>query len=154
MLPTAWFRNTWSWGDTEEPGRPCGRRGTGPSPSTTRSRAPWSCSPRPARTVPARSLLFCENETNFAGLYGGEAVTPYPKDGINDHVIGGAATVNPVGTGTKCAFWYQVTVPPGQTAELRLRLRPAAGGNGKQRTKAQADPLGKDFDQGDGPAQG
>ena len=63
-------------------------------------------------------------------------------------MIGGAATVNPVGTGTKCAFWYQVTVPAGQTAELRLRLRPAAGAaGGKQRTKAQADPLGKDFDQ-------
>ena len=91
-------------------------------------------------------LLFCENETNFAGLYGGEPVTPYPKDGINDHVVHGAATVNPVGTGTKCAFWYQVSVPAGQTAELRLRLRPAAAG-GKQRARAQADPLGKDFDQ-------
>ena len=76
-------------------------------------------------------LLFCENETNLARLYGAEPVTPYPKDGINDHVIGGAATVNPVGAGTKCAFWYQVTVPAGQTAELRLRLRPAAGGPGK-----------------------
>ena len=72
--------------------------------------------------------MFCENETDFAGLYGSAPVTPYPKDGINDHVIHGAATVNPVGAGTKCAFWYQVTVPAGQTAELRLRLRPVAGG--------------------------
>jgi hypothetical protein len=40
-------------------------------------------------------------------------------------VIHGASTVNPERTGTKCAFWYQVTVAPGQTAELRLRLQPA-----------------------------
>jgi hypothetical protein len=91
-------------------------------------------------------LLFCENETNLARLYGAEPVTPYPKDGINDHVIGGAATVNPAGTGTKCAVWYQVTVPPGQTAELRLRLRPAAGGPGTSAAQA-ATALGKDFDQ-------
>ena len=88
-------------------------------------------------------LLFCENETNLARLYGAAAVTPYPKDGINDHVIHGAATVNPVGDGTKCAFWYQVRVQPGQTAELRLRLRPAPKG----RRSSAADPLGAEFTQ-------
>ena len=71
-------------------------------------------------------LLFCENETNLARRFDAELVTPYPKDGINDHVIHGAATVNPAGAGTKCAFWYQVAVPPGQTVELRLRLGPLA----------------------------
>ena len=153
VLPTAWFRNTWSWGD-EEP-RP-GLRASGdrsvmiehPFAGTLELLAAAG----PGDTGP--QLLFCENETNFAGLYGGEAVTPYPKDGINDHVTRGAATVNPVGAGTKCAFWYQVTVPAGQTAELRLRLRPAASGRGgsaagggTQRAKAQADPLGADFEQ-------
>ena len=90
-------------------------------------------------------LLFCENETNDARLYGAAPVTPYPKDGINDHVIHGAATVNPAGTGTKCAFWYQVTVPAGQTVELRVRLRPAS--NGRQGSAAAADALGAEFDQ-------
>ena len=113
----------------------------GPGPG--RGREPGAAA-GPDRAGP--QLLFCENETNFAGLYGGEPVTPYPKDGINDHVTRGAATVNPVGAGTKCAFWYQVTVPPGQTAELRLRLRPAAGGRGSSAAKAAA-ALGKDFDQ-------
>ena len=80
--------------------------------------------PGPGGAAP--SLLFCENETNTARLFGAEPVTPYPKDGINDHVISGAATVNPDGMGTKCAFcWYQLRVQPGTTAELRLRLRPA-----------------------------
>ena len=66
-------------------------------------------------------------------------------------MIGGAATVNPVGTGTKCAFWYQVTVPAGQTAELRLRLRQAGGGAGTSTANAAAakaaTALGTDFDQ-------
>ena len=87
-------------------------------------------------------LLFCENETNLARLYGATPVTPYPKDGINDHVIHGAATVNPVGDGTKCAFWYQVTVPAGGTVELRLRLRPTVEGR-----RGGADPLGAEFTQ-------
>ena len=59
--------------------------------------------------------------------------TPYPKDGINDHVVSGAATVKPGQRGTKCALWYKLAIAPGQTAELRLRLRSAGtapGGGG------------------------
>ena len=145
VLPTAWFRNTWSWGDDEP--RPELRASGDRSVTIDHPFAgtlELLAAAGPGGAGP--QLLFCENETNFAGLYGGEPVTPYPKDGINDHVIHGAATVNPVGTGTKCAFWYQVTVPAGQTAELRLRLRPAAGGRGSSAAKA-ATALGKDFDQ-------
>src|SRR6202008_4814732 len=83
--------------------------------------------------------LFCENETNVARPFGAPAPTPYPKDGINDHVVSGAATVNPAQRGTKCAFWYKLTVAPGETAELRLRLRPA----GAKRDRQAA--LGDDF---------
>ncbi len=69
------------------------------------------------------SLLFCENETNARYLYGDPAEqTPYPKDGINDHVVHGAATVNPAGNGTKMACWYRVAVAAGETVELRLRF--------------------------------
>jgi hypothetical protein len=89
------------------------------------------------------TALFCENETNVQRLYGVEPVTPYPKDGINDHVISGAPTVNPERTGTKCAFWYRLTVQPGESAELRLRLRPPA--KEPARGKASA-PLGAQFD--------
>ena len=48
--------------------------------------------------------------------------TPYPKDGINDHVVNGAATVNPERFGTKMAVWHRVTVGAGETVEIRLRL--------------------------------
>ena len=51
----------------------------------------------------------------------------FPKDGINDHVLAGAATVNPAARGSKCAAWYRLTVGGGETVELRLRLSPAAG---------------------------
>ena len=56
--------------------------------------------------------LFCENETNNERLFNCPSVTRYPKDGINDHVVSGAATVNPGQAGTKCAFWYTLTVQP------------------------------------------
>ena len=96
-------------------------------------------------------LLFCENETNLARLYGAAPVTPYPKDGINNHVVSGAGTVNPDRTGTKCAFWYRLTVLPGRTAELRLRLRPAPSGrasSGEARSATGAPAaLGAGFDQ-------
>ena len=145
VLPTAWFRNTWSWGDDGD--RPSLRASGDRSVAIdhpivgamelTGAAGPDGAGPQ---------LLFCENETNLERLYGCEALTPYPKDGINDHVTRGAATVNPEGAGTKCAFWYKLTVPSGQTAEIRIRLRPAASGRGG-RAAAKADPLGTGFDQ-------
>jgi mannosylglycerate hydrolase MGH1-like protein len=124
VLPTAWFRNTWSW--DEGALRPSLAAAGDASVAVGHpflGSLELTAGPGPDGVAP--SLLFCENETNVQRLFGAEPVTPYPKDGINDHVIGGTPTVNPAGTGTKCAFWYQVTVPPGATAELRLRLRPS-----------------------------
>jgi len=125
VLPTAWFRNTWSW--EEGAARPV-LAATGPA--TVRVEHPFlGTMELTADTGPggaAPQVLFCENETNTARLFGTEPVTPYPKDGIGDHVIHGAATVSPRRQGTKCAFWYRLEVPPGATAELRLRLRPEA----------------------------
>jgi Mannosylglycerate hydrolase MGH1-like glycoside hydrolase domain len=144
VLPTAWFRNTWSWGDNGE--RPSLRASGGRTvaidhPIVGAMELIGAAGPDGAEP----ELLFCENETNLARLYGGTPITAYPKDGINDHVIDGAPTVNPEQAGTKCAFWYRLTVPPGQTAELRLRLRPAAsGGTGDA---VAADALGAGFTQ-------
>src|SRR4029453_10947114 len=88
----------------------------------------------------APTALFCENETNNQRLFGVPGPTPYPKDGINDHVVGGAATVNPDRHGTKAALWSRLRVGPAVTVELRLRLRPdGAGPEG-------AAALGAEFD--------
>jgi hypothetical protein len=66
--------------------------------------------------------LFCDNETNNPRLFGAAAITEFPKDGINDHVITGANTVNPDERGTKACWRYKITVPAGGSAEVRLRL--------------------------------
>ena len=133
VLPTAWFRNTWSW-DIGAPKPVMEAAGE----ASVRVEHPFLgtlemlAGTAPDGTAPA--LLFCENETNLSRLFGADPVTPYPKDGINDHVIHGAATVNPDRRGTKCAFWYKLEVPAGATVQLRLRLRPqkahAKGGRG------------------------
>ena len=148
VLPTAWFRNTWSWG--EDPAKPVlhaggERRAQIEHPFLGTMELIGGTGPDGA----APELLFCENETNVARLYGAAPITPYPKDGINDHVVGGAATVNPDRTGTKCAFWYQISVPAGGSAELRLRLRPVAGPDGGPAGTAPdpAAALGTGFDQ-------
>jgi hypothetical protein len=143
VLPTAWFRNTWAWDDRAP--RPVLAAAVPPAGAAAVSIGhPFAgelelvAGAGPGGALP--EVLFCENETNLARLFGARPATPYPKDGINDHVVRGAATVNPGQAGTKCAFWYRVRVAPGATAELRLRLRPA--GTGPEPTAA----LGRDFD--------
>jgi hypothetical protein len=146
VLPTAWFRNTWSWGDGQE-AKPVLHAAQDSEYDTAAAiishpfcgEMELIAAAGPDGTAPA--VLFCENETNTQRLFGAAPITPYPKDGINDHVISGAATVNPDRTGTKCSFWYQVTVAGGASAELRLRLRrrPAAD--------PVDDPLGPGFAQ-------
>jgi hypothetical protein len=126
VLPTIWFRNTWSWhAGAHKPGLwAAGGGGGGPVvvDHPHLGRLELLAGDAPGGATP--EILFCENETNTKRLYGVANGTPFPKDGINDHVVGGAATVNPLGRGTKAAAWYRLAVAPGATAEVRLRLRP------------------------------
>jgi hypothetical protein len=140
VLPTAWFRNTWAWGDDETPPRlRAADEATVLIDHPVLGELELVAASGPDGVQPR--LLFCENETNTARLYGVAPLTPYPKDGINDHVVGGAASVNPEGHGTKCAFWFTVDVDAAATVELRLRLRPRAA------TPASAAAgLGTDFE--------
>jgi hypothetical protein len=115
VLPTLWFRNTWSWGEMVDKPTLRLERGT--------IRADHEL--LGARFLSASGLpetLFCENETNVARLWGLQPVTPYPKDGIGDHVLRGAPTVNPGQVGTKAVFHYRLEVPAGETAVVELRL--------------------------------
>ncbi|MBM3270160.1 MAG: glucosidase [Candidatus Sericytochromatia bacterium] len=119
LLPHLWYRNTWSWGRADR------------SPPRLRFAAP----DRILAEHPAYGTyellvdgdvdwLFCENETNAARLFGARNAVAHVKDGIGDRVVYGAtAAVNPEGVGSKCAAWQRVVIPPGETAELRLRLR-------------------------------
>jgi hypothetical protein len=147
VLPTLWFRNTWSWDPgTERPSlsaTPDGRAIL----ASHRQLGDYTLVAGDAPDGARPELLFCDNETNSARIYGAPGGPAYPKDGINDHVVAGAATVNPARTGTKGAAWYRITVPAGGTAEVRLRLRasgpPAA--TVAELGPAEPDPLGEAF---------
>ncbi|HEY7260819.1 MAG TPA: hypothetical protein VH589_04955 [Trebonia sp.] len=118
VLPTLWFRNTWSWG------------GDRPRPRLTRvdSAGPVIRAEHHELGVyylhaaADATLLFCENETNAARIWGTPAATRFPKDGIGDHLLSGAATVNPDGEGTKAAAHVALQVPGGGQASVLVRL--------------------------------
>ena len=125
LLPTLWLRNTWSWGRSGEgyPGR--GRLSAGDA-LTIRAEHPtlgaFRLSAEAAPATPA--LLFTENETNTARLFGTPNATAYVKDAFHAYLIEGATTaVNPARVGTKAAFHYQLTVPAHSSVVVRLRLR-------------------------------
>nr|BFE59089.1 glucosidase [Dactylosporangium thailandense] len=115
VLPTLWYRNTWSWDDAPRPSLEARGDAIGAGGMMLR-----------AEGEPPQ--LYCDNDTNAERLFGAESAVRYPKDGINDHVVHGADTVNPARTGTKAAFWYRLAVDPGETVELRLRLSEHADG--------------------------
>ena len=124
VLPTMWFRNTWSWDSRDA--APTLAATVGGSVAVDHpflGKLELLAGTAPDGTEP--QLLFCDNETNRSRLYGVRTAAGWPKDGINDHVVSGAHTVNPARQGSKCAVWYRISVGQGEIAEIRLRLRPA-----------------------------
>ncbi|MEI6620711.1 MAG: glucosidase [Actinomycetes bacterium] len=126
VLPTLWFRNTWSWGEDNPRPRIEADGSTLDDGSaltvTDHALAGYRLVGAPGPDGALPQALFCENETNAPRIFGTEPTTAFPKDGINDHVVSGSATVNPDNFGTKAALRYRLSVPAGQQAELRLRL--------------------------------
>jgi len=126
VLPTLWFRNTWSWGRTGEGQwpRPTLRReadGVVLAEHDTLGRYRLAAAPGPDGAMP--DLLFTENETNAKRLYGASNSTPYVKDALHEYVIHGRSdAVNPAGVGTKMAVHYLLELPAGSKATLCLRL--------------------------------
>lgn len=123
VLPTLWFRNTWSWREGGEKPRLSavdGPLGT----QTIRVECPglgvYDC--RFGAQVP---LLFTENETNSERLFGVPNASPYVKDGIGRHVVDKeSGAVNPAREGTKAAAHHVLTVPAGGSRTVRLRIAP------------------------------
>jgi hypothetical protein len=130
LLPTLWFRNTWSWGDDDR--RPELRAVPGPGAAKTGTRTRdgllvqanhhelgdyWlACQGTP-------ELLFTENESNAQRLWNASNHTPYVKDGIGTAVVDGHSdAVNSAGVGTKGAAHYQFQIAPGATETVLLRL--------------------------------
>jgi hypothetical protein len=116
LLPTLWFRNTWSWGD--EGAKPVLREKGGAIVASHPDLGEYtlSCGGAP-------ELLFTENETNAQRLWGQPNPTPYVKDAFHRYVIGGERdAVNPAKTGTKAAARYVLEVPAGGVEFVQLRL--------------------------------
>ncbi len=133
LLPTLWFRNTWTWGCRHEG---CGTKHSLRAASATRVACDHDTLGRMVLDVEAPQagaapLLFTENENNAERLFGSPNTSPYVKDSIADCVVGGRAdAVNPARVGTKCAAHVILDLAPGEERSLRLRLRagdPSAG---------------------------
>ncbi len=124
LLPTLWFRNTWSW-DVGAARPQLQATASAPGQVVIAARH-QTLGARWLHAEGAPELLFTENETNFPRLFGVPARSPYVKDGINERVVGGKEdAVNSARVGTKAAAWYRASVPAGGQIALRLRLTDA-----------------------------
>ncbi|HZP85144.1 MAG TPA: glucosidase, partial [Chthonomonadaceae bacterium] len=144
LLPTLWFRNTWSWGKERkrpmlsrcpaDPMQGIGAMAQADHPVLGRR---WLLC---HADESGPELLFTENESNFARLFppDGRNTTPYVKDSINDYLVqGNADAVNPEHVGTKLTAHYRLRLQPGETRTIRLRLTPMLG---------LSEPLSAPFD--------
>ncbi|MGE3165566.1 MAG: glucosidase [Planctomycetota bacterium] len=139
LLPTIWFRNTWSWAEGNE--RPHLAAMTGTRATIELDEPHYGKRWLLAEGAP--ELLFTENETNHERLFGRAGSTPYTKDAFHHYVVNDKRdAVNPRRSGTKAAVRYRLEVEPGATKVVRLlltdeapRLAAADGG----------DPFGAEF---------
>jgi hypothetical protein len=121
VLPQLWFRNSW-WRSPEET-RPLVRLGPERKGFKTIIAEAPELGIRYLVCDNPGELLFTENETNETRLFGSPNSTPYVKDGINDYIVSGRReAVNPEGKGTKAAAHYALSIEPGETRVIRLRL--------------------------------
>ena len=135
LLPTLWFRNTWSWpGGGSRPvlqairgaGAVVHAHHTDPLFQESLPDHYLYCEGSPR-------LLFTENETNHARLFGSPNAGRYVKDAINDYVVHDKAdAVNAANTGSKVAAHYTLSMAPGASEVVRLRLTRAAAASGDQ----------------------
>ncbi|MGA7242243.1 MAG: glucosidase [Terracidiphilus sp.] len=128
VLPTLLFRNTWAfWAGTPKPSL---KQVSGQKGVSIAAASHAELGDRYLYCDGDVPLLFTENDTNNARLFGGQNASPYVKDGINSYVVqGDNKAINPEKTGTKCASHYQLNVGAGKTSTVRLRLSNLAPGS-------------------------
>ncbi len=117
VLPTLWFRNTWSWEHGE------------PKPVMDQIAENEIRASHPLlgdytlQCEGVEELLFTENESNAVRLWGQPNPSPHVKDAFHQYVVSGAHdSVNSSKTGTKAAAHYVLDVPAGGSNVVRLRL--------------------------------
>ncbi|RIW12592.1 glucosidase [Algoriphagus lacus] len=144
VLPTLWFRNDWSnWiaDSNRAESKPLLAQSKSPKGETSLTASHSKLGEFTLSCEGEVPLLFCENETNHQRLFPGTAnESSFAKDGINDYVVYGAEdAVNPEKKGTKASAHYKMTIGPGQTSEVRIRLT-------KNEVKPKGAAFGKSFD--------
>jgi hypothetical protein len=129
LLPTLWFRNTWSWGRSGEGYWQRPRISRGPENALLAEHATLGALRLAVGLGPfgrPAALLFTENETNGRRLFDDPHAAPFAKDAFHDYVVRGrSAAVNPARVGTRAAAYYHVEIPAGDRFSVRLRLGPA-----------------------------
>jgi hypothetical protein len=145
LLPTLWFRNTWSWGISGQT-KPS-LRGMQSDPQCRLVEASFAHSDLHERGLGKKwlycekpdDMLYTENETNAERFGWGANPSPYVKDGINNYMVHGQTwAVSPRSEGTKVSSYYKLDIAPGATQSVRLRLSD---------TDALVAPFGPVFDQ-------
>ena len=135
LLPTIWFRNTWSWG--RNPIKPNLHKTGERSHVAVVTASHPSIGDYDLFCDSVDDLFFTENDSNTERLWSVPNSTPFVKDSINDRVVHGKTdTVNPEQTGTKAAAHYKFNIPAQETISIRLRL---TSGGKKTSTEAFAD---------------
>ncbi len=122
LLPTLWFRNTWSWGgDSPKPRISVMDKSTLRAAHSTLGDYRFSLSPAGGKKT--AELLFTENETNFEKVFGSANTNSFVKDAFHEYVVGGRqGAVNPAREGTKAAGHYLLEIRAGESAVVELRL--------------------------------
>ncbi len=152
VLPTLWFRNAWSWGCTHEGCylKPLIRRTSDHGVLTdhqTLGKFRFEIDPACVDAADAPRWLFTDNETNNERLYGQHNATPYVKDAFDQFVIhSNERAVDPRWRGTKTAPHYKLTLAPGESRELRLRLFADDSAAAKESNQPPPQLFGPSFD--------
>ena len=125
LLPTLWFRNSWSWGCKHEgcevkPRMQSVAPGRVQTDHASLGRFFWEVQAAKGTEAP---LLFTDNESNLRRLFNGENANPYVKDAFHDYVVGGKKeAVNPKQKGTKVTAHQTLDLGAGESATMRMRL--------------------------------
>ena len=136
VLPTLWFRNIWNWDSGVE--KPLIKVADDTNFSVIEAAHP-TLGTHWLYCESGSELLFTNNETNYKRLFGIDNESSYVKDGINDYIVQGRQeSINSDRIGTKFAARYQVSIEPGETKTIRLRLSDR---------QTLPDPLGSEFEQ-------
>ncbi|BDA75631.1 hypothetical protein CAL7716_097970 [Calothrix sp. PCC 7716] len=132
VLPTLWFRNTWSWGEnSKKPILTLDKEGVVNASHSSLGDSWLFCQD-------CKEFLFTENETNHKRLFGNTNQHPYVKDGINNYIVNGEKeAVSTNQRGTKVAAHYEITLDAGETRTICLRLAD---------NKELRQPFGADFE--------